>query len=136
MKNLILFLISALTYAQSDVPEKYWIDDSNFDQTVRNDNAFGDDNDGTIVVEFWAKFNEANCFNEWKQIKNASYYRVDISKAPQAKKKYRVRMVPTVLIFKSGSMEKIFKAGLDLALPVGLAEIQETINEINLASNF
>jgi thiol-disulfide isomerase/thioredoxin len=136
MKNLILFLISALTYAQSDVPEKYWIDDSNFDQTVRNDNAFGDDNDGTIVVEFWAKFNEANCFNQWKQIKNASYYRVDISKAPQAKKKYRVRMVPTVIIFKSGSMEKIFKAGLDLALPVGLAEIQETINEINLASNF
>jgi thiol-disulfide isomerase/thioredoxin len=136
MRTLILLLISALAHAQSDVPEKYWIDDSNFDETVRNDNAFGDENDGTIVVEFWAKFNEANCFNEWKQIKNASYYRVDISKAPQAKKKYRVRMVPTVLIFKSGSMEKIFKAGLDLTLPVGLAEIQETINEINLASNF
>jgi thiol-disulfide isomerase/thioredoxin len=136
MRTLILLLVSALAHAQSDVPEKYWIDDSNFDQTVRNDNAFGDDNDDTIVVEFWAKFNEANCFNEWKQIKNASYYRVDISKAPQAKKKYRVRMVPTVLIFKSGSMEKIFKAGLDLTLPVGLAEIQETINEINLASNF
>ena len=136
MRTLILLLISALAHAQSDVPEKYWLDDSNFDETVRNDNAFGDENDGTIVVEFWAKFNEANCFNEWKQIKNASYYRVDISKAPQAKKKYRVRMVPTVLIFKSGSMEKIFKAGLDLTLPVGLAEIQETINEINLASNF
>ena len=136
MKNLILFLISTLTYAQSDVPEKYWIDDSNFDQIIRNDNAFGDDNNDTIVVEFWAKFNEANCFNEWNKIENASYYRVDISKAPQAKKKYRVRMVPTVLVFKSGSMEKIFKAGLDLALPVGLDEIQEAINEINLASNF
>ncbi len=136
MRTLILLLISALAHAQSDVPEKYWIDDSNFDQTISNDNAFGDDNDGTIVVEFWAKFNEANCFNEWDKIENASYYRVDISTAPQAKKKYRVRMVPTVLIFKSGSMEKIFKAGLDLTLPVGLAEIQETINEINLASNF
>mgnify|MGYP002642353860 FL=1 len=136
MRTLILLLISALAHAQSNVPEKYWIDDSNFDQAISNNNAFGDENDGTIVVEFWAKFNEANCFNEWKQIKNASYYRVDISKAPQAKKKYRVRMVPTVIIFKSGSMEKIFKAGLDLALPVGLAEIQETINEINLASNF
>jgi|TARA_A200000159_G_scaffold124546_1_gene119464 thiol-disulfide isomerase/thioredoxin len=136
MRTLILLLIGALAHAQSNVPEKYWIDDSNFDQTISNNNAFGDENDGTIVVEFWAKFNEANCFNEWKQIKDASYYRVDISKAPQAKKKYRVRMVPTVIIFKSGSMEKIFKAGLDLALPVGLAEIQETINEINLASNF
>jgi thiol-disulfide isomerase/thioredoxin len=136
MRTLIILLISALAHAQSDVPAKYWIDDSNFDQTISNDNAFGDDNDGTIVVEFWAKFNEANCFNEWDKIENASYYRVDISTAPQAKKKYRVRMVPTVLIFKSGSMEKIFKAGLDLTLPVGLAEIQEAINEINLASNF
>jgi len=136
MRTLILLLISALAHAQSDVPEKYWIDDSNFEDTISNDNAFGDDNNETIVVEFWAKFNEANCFNDWKQIKDASYYRVDISKAPQAKKKYRIRMVPAVLVFKSGSMEKIFKAGLDLTLPVGLAEIQETINEINLASNF
>ena len=136
MRTLILLLFSVLAHAQSDVPEKYWIDDSNFQDTIGDDNAFGDDNSETIVVEFWAKFNEANCFNDWKQIKDASYYRVDISKAPQAKKKYRVRMVPSVLIFKSGSMEKIFKAGLDLTLPVGLAEIQETINEINLASNF
>ena len=136
MRTLILLLISVLAHAQSDVPEKYWIDDSNFEDTISDDNAFGDDNSETIVVEFWAKFNEANCFNDWKQIKDASYYRVDISKAPQAKKKYRIRMVPTVLVFKSGSMEKIFKAGLDLTLPVGLAEIQETINEINLASNF
>ena len=136
MRTLILLLFSVLAHAQSDVPGKYWIDDSNFEDTIGDDNAFGDDNSETIVVEFWAKFNEANCFNEWKQIKNASYYRVDISKAPQAKKKHRVRMVPTVIIFKSGSMEKIFKAGLDLTLPVGLAEIQETINEINLASNF
>ena len=136
MRTLILLLLSVLAHAQSDVPEKYWIDDSNFEDTISDDNAFGDDNSETIVVEFWAKFNEANCFNEWKQIKDASYYRVDISKAPQAKKKYRVRMVPTVLVFKSGSMEKIFKAGLDLTLPVGLAEIQEAINEINLASNF
>ena len=136
MRTLILLLFSVLAHAQSDVPEKYWIDDSNFQDTIGDDNAFGDDNSETIVIEFWAKFNEANCFNDWKQIKDASYYRVDISKAPQAKKKYRVRMVPTVLIFKSGSMEKIFKAGLDLTLPVGLAEIQEAINEINLASNF
>lgn len=119
MKNLILFLISALAYAQSDVPEKYWINDSNFEDVVGNNNAFGDDNNETIVVEFWAKFNEANCFNEWKQIKDASYYRVDISKAPQAKKKYRVRMVPTVLVFKSGSMEKYLKPVLTLHFLLG-----------------
>jgi hypothetical protein len=34
MKNLILFLMSALTYAQSDVPKEYWIDDSNFEDVT------------------------------------------------------------------------------------------------------
>ena len=71
MRTLILLLLSALAHAQSDVPEKYWIDDSNFEDTISNDNAFGDDNNETIVVEFWAKFNEANCFNDWKQIKES-----------------------------------------------------------------
>jgi hypothetical protein len=45
-------------------------------------------------------------------------------------------MAPTILIFKNGSVEKAFKAGLDLLLPTNLVEIQETINEINQASNF
>ena len=34
MRTLILLLISALAHAQSDVPEKYWIDDSNFEDTI------------------------------------------------------------------------------------------------------
>ena len=40
MKNLILLLISTLAYTQSEVPEKYWIDDSNFEDIVGNNNAF------------------------------------------------------------------------------------------------
>ena len=45
-------------------------------------------------------------------------------------------MAPTILIFKNGVVEESFKAGLDLLLPTNLNEIQETINEINTASNF
>ena len=70
MRTLILLLFSVLAHAQSDVPEKYWIDDSNFEDTIGDDNAFGDDNNETIVVEFWAKFNEANCFNDWNHRNN------------------------------------------------------------------
>ena len=70
------------------------------------------------------------------KIKNAKYYRVDIAKAPLAKKKYKVRMVPTIIIFKEGSVEESFKAGLDLTLPADLNDIQEAINEINTASAF
>ena len=135
MKNLILILIPFISFAQVDVPEKYWLDDSNFEDTISS-GAFGDDNDETIVIEFWAKFNEANCFAEWSEIKDASYYRVDIAKAPKTKKEYKVRMAPTIFIIKNGTVEASWKAGLDLELPTDLEEIQQSINEINNASKF
>ena len=45
-------------------------------------------------------------------------------------------MAPTIIIFKSGIKEDVFKAGLDLLLPTDLEEIQGAINEINTASKF
>ena len=137
MKNiLILILLPLLSFSQTEVPEELWLDDSNFENKVSDNSAFGDDNEETILVEFWAKFNEANCFAEWEQVKDALYYRIDIAKAPNIKKEYRVRMAPTILIFKNGSVEASFKAGLDLELPTDLEEIQKTINEINNANKF
>lgn len=136
MKYIILFLIPLFSFTQQDVPSKYWIkNDSGFEKVISND-AFGDDNESTVVIEFWAKFNEKNCFAEWNKIKNAKYYRVDIANAPKAKKEYKVRMAPTILIFKNGVVEESFKAGLDLTLPTNLEEIQESIEEINNASKF
>lgn len=133
MKNiLILILIPFLTFAQSDVPEKYWIDDTNFEKKVSGD---GFEETDVVVVEFWAEFNKENCFAEWDQLE-VPYYRVDISKAPEAKKKYKVRMAPTIIIFKEGSKEVVFKAGLDLLLPTDLAEINEAIEQVNRASAY
>jgi len=134
MRNLILILILIpfLTFAQSDVPEEYWIDDTDFEQKVSG-GAF--DETDIVVIEFWAEFNKENCFAEWKKL-DVPYYRVDISKAPEAKKKYRVRMAPTIMIFNQGSKEKVFKAGLDLLLPTDLNEIQESIIEINKSNKF
>ena len=45
-------------------------------------------------------------------------------------------MAPTIIIFKEGVKEVVFKAGLDLMLPADLDEIQEAINEVNNASRF
>ena len=136
MKYLILILIPFISLGQVDVPEEYWLDDSNFEDKIKEHKAFGDDQSLPVVVEFWAKFNEVNCFAEWDQLKDATYYRVDIAKAPEAKKKYRVRMAPTIIIFKGGIKETVFKAGLDLELPANLQDIQEAINETNQASKF
>jgi len=45
-------------------------------------------------------------------------------------------MAPTLIIFKDGIKEIVFKAGLDLMLPASVIEIQDAINEVNTASQF
>ena len=140
MKKLLLLLIEipSLLLGQQEVPEKYWLDDSNYENTVNGNSAFGDDDDKVIVVEYWAKFNEANCYANWKEIADkdgVSYYRVDIAKAPAAKKKYRVRMAPTMFIITRDNLIK-FKAGLDLEFPVSVEEVNEAIEEAQNSNRF
>ena len=128
--NLILLLICFNTYGQE------WVTDSNFDSKINEKQAFGDDQTLPVVIEFWAEFNDENKFEDWSKLEDVVYYRADITKCPAAKKKYKVRMVPTIIIFKEGIKETMFKAGLDLMLPAALSEIQEAVNEVNEASAF
>ena len=128
--NLILLLICFNTYGQE------WVTDSNFDSKINEKQAFGDDQTLPVVIEFWAEFNDENKFEDWSKLEDVVYYRADITKCPAAKKKYKVRMVPTIIIFKEGIKEEMFKAGLDLMLPANLSEIQEAVNEVNTASKF
>ena len=84
MKYIILLLIPFISFSQVDVPSDYWLDDNNFEKAILP-GPFSD-NSETIVVEFWAKFNEVNAFPDFGKLKNVQYYRVDIAKAPKAKK--------------------------------------------------
>jgi thioredoxin-like negative regulator of GroEL len=127
---LVLFFLPFLSFSQE------YIDDSNFDDKISEQSAFGDDESSIVVVEFWAKFNEVNAFADWNKVEGVNYYRVDIAKAPSAKKEYRVRMAPTIIIFKDGIKEESFKAGLDLECPVTLDELIEAIEEVKTANQF
>ena len=132
-KNIILFIFLLLSYVGYS---QEYIDDSNFDEKINEQSAFGDDETNIVVIEFWAKFNEANAFADWDKVKGVKYYRVDVAKAPAAKKEYRVRMAPTLIIFKDGINEESFKAGLDLECPVTLDELLEAIEEVKTADQF
>ena len=127
---LLLFFTFTPTFGQE------WITDDNFDSKINEKQAFGDNQTLPVIVEFYASFNDANKFEDWDKLENVIYYRADIAKCPAAKKKYKVRMAPTLIIFKEGIKETVFKAGLDLMLPADLNEIQESINEVNAASQF
>ena len=128
--NIILLLITFNSFGQE------FITDDNFDSKINEKQAFGDDQTKPVIVEFYAKFNDANKFEQWSELKDVIYYRADIAACPAAKKKYKVRMAPTLIIFKDGIKEIVFKAGLDLMLPADLNEIQEAVDEVNAASQF
>ena len=128
--NIILLLITFNSFGQE------FITDDNFDSKINEKQAFGDDQTKPVIVEFYAKFNDANKFEQWSELKDVIYYRADIAACPVAKKKYKVRMAPTLIIFKDGIKETVFKAGLDLMLPADLNEIQEAVDEVNTASKF
>ena len=113
-----MFATPENSVASSDVEPKYLTEDS-FDKAI---------NTGVVVVEFVASFAEP--FGDWQKIKDGEYYRVDIEKEPELKKKYRVRTVPTIIVFNNGSKELTYKANIMFELEVTADEIHEDIEEL------
>lgn len=102
----------------SDVEPKYLTEDS-FDKAI---------NTGVVVVEFVASFAEP--FDDWQKIKDGEYYRVDIEQSPELKKKYKVRTVPTIIVFNNGFKELTYKANIMFELEVTAEEIHEDIEDL------
>jgi thioredoxin-related protein len=129
MKNIIstfLLAISMMTAATTisdnvavtENEPKYLTTDS-FNKAI---------NTGIVVVEFVASFAEP--FGDWQQIKDGEYYRVDIEKYPDLQKKYRIRTVPTIIVFNNGSKELTYKANIMFELEVTAEEIHEDIEDL------
>ena len=134
MKNFNLTLLLLLSFLS--IYSQEFIDDSNFEEKINQRHAFGDDEFNIVVIEFYVEFNKQNAFKEWEQLTGVKYFRADMQHAPEMKKKFRVRMAPTLIIFNQGIKEEVFKAGLDLLCPVTLAELVESIEELKTANKF
>ena len=129
--TVVLFFICTLNlYSQE------YINDSNFEEKINQNHAFSDDTFNIVIVEFYVEFNKQNAFKEWEQLKGIKYFRADIQHVPEMKKKFRVRMAPTIIIFNQGTKEEVFKAGLDLLCPVKLEELNKSIEELKTANKF
>ena len=134
MKNFNLTLLLLLSFLS--IYSQEFIDDSNFEEKINQRHAFGDDEFNIVVIEFYVEFNKQNAFKEWEQLTGVKYFRADMQHTPEMKKKFRVRMAPTLIIFNQGIKEEVFKAGLDLICPVTLAELVESIEELKTANKF
>jgi len=127
MKNLILLLLYISCYT---IHAQEWITDDDFDSKISGANAYGESY-AVVIVEFYADFNKDNEFKEWDKLTGVKYYKCDIKKAPVAKKSYKVRMAPTIIIFTEGFAYKDYRAGLNLVCPIDLPELQEAVTKAN-----
>ena len=88
------------------------------------------------VKHFNAEWNQANSV-DWimnlKECKSKGY--VDIGKNPEAQKKYKIAVVPTIIIFKDGEEVARFQADLSFKMVATREEVQEEINN-QLMSDF
>ena len=88
------------------------------------------------VVQFNAEWNKANTVPwvmDLKDCKTKSY--VNIAKDEEAQKKYKIAVVPTIIIFKDGEEVARFQADLSFKMLATKEEIQEEINN-QLMSDF
>ena len=92
---------------------------------------------GQITVKHfnaeWNKTNGVDWIMDLKDCNTKSY--VDIGKDPDAQKKYKIAVVPTIIIFKDGEEVARFQADLSFKMIATREEVQEEIDE-QLMSDF
>ena len=85
---------------------------------------------------FNAGWNDANSVNWFMDLKECNTKgTTDISKDADAAKKYKIAVVPTIIIFKDGEEALRFQADLSFKMVATKEEVQEAIDEL-LMSDF
>ena len=81
----------------------------------------------------WNKANDVSWFMDLEDCKTKGY--TDIAKNTEAQTKYKIAVVPTIIIFKDGEEALRFQADLSFKMVATKEEVQEAIDEL-LMSDF
>ena len=81
----------------------------------------------------WNKNNAASWFMDLEDCKTKGY--VDIAKDTESQTKYKIAVVPTIIIFKDGEEVARFQADLSFKMVATREEVQEEIDN-QLMSDF
>ena len=81
----------------------------------------------------WNSANDVSWFMELKDCKTKGY--TDIAKDTEAQTKYKIAVVPTIIIFKDGEEVARFQADLSFKMVATKEEVQEEIDD-QLMSDF
>ena len=81
----------------------------------------------------WNKANQVTWINKLKDVKTLSY--IDIATNTKAQQKYKIAVIPTIILFKDGEEVARFQADLSFKMVATREEVQEEIDE-QLMSDF
>ena len=88
------------------------------------------------VKHFNAGWNDANAVSWYMDLEDVKTVgHTDIAKDTKAQKKYKIAVVPTLIIFKDGEEVARFQADLSFKMVATKEEVQEEINN-QLMSDF
>ena len=85
--------------------------------------------EGLVVVEFNAPFSNSKC-EYLNKLSDCDVVKIDISKNTKAQGKYKIAVVPTLIIFYDGEEKGRFQANIMMQLEATQEEVQEKIEEI------
>ena len=85
--------------------------------------------EGLVVVEFNAPFSNSKC-EYLNKLSDCDVVKIDISKNTKAQGKYKIAVVPTLIIFYDGEEKGRFQANIMMQLEAPQEEVQEKIEEI------
>ena len=88
------------------------------------------ENDGICVVQFNAGFNEANKVAWIGELNECSKSFIDIGTDTEAAGKYKIVVIPTILIFYGDEEDGRFQANIMMKMEATRKEVQGKIDEI------
>ena len=86
-----------------------------------------------IVVEFWADWNDSNKCHFLSGLKDCRKYRISIEDNPDLAESYKIKVLPTIIVFNKTEEIKRFKGNLMFQLDVEKKEIQAVIDSITIS---
>ena len=83
-----------------------------------------------LVIEFWADWNNSNKCQFLGNLKDCRKYRICIEDFPDLAESYKIRVLPTIIIFNKTEEIKRYKGNLLFKLDIQKQDIQAIIDSI------
>ena len=83
-----------------------------------------------LVIEFWADWNDSNKCQFLGSLKDCRKYRISIEDNPDLAESYKIKVLPTIIVFNKTEEIVRFKGNLMFKLDVDKQEIQAVIDSI------